>query len=738
MGARGAVSRVAIASALLTVGVLACLIPEPAAGQQRLTVAVRSGINPGLDLPPPQVSRRSPAASWRSFVTLGEQGLFGAAAHLLDLTEVPVDQQRAVGTEVAEKLFRSIEVLGLGADVVTSDDPEGPKRDDEPLNAVVVARFHRAGISGEIWLRRTQDSKTGELAWLFTRQTVSSARFWFRVMVQGEKPRGALELNTGLGELPASVRRGNPRETVSGFLAAARGGHFLTAAHYLDLGAIDGDRQAAEGSRLARRLMLILVRTGCVNLAKVSNDALGAPEIGVADNQERLATLDVHGEPAEILLSRKWDAELGQVWTFSRDTVAQIDALYGAYGLGWLGDHMPAFLFAVGFGGLQLWQWLALILIAIVGWGVSRLVGHWIVVLVRTGASRTRAGWDDAAAAALDGPLGFLLWGLVLAVASPLVGLTPAVHRVTRMLWEVLALIGLGWLASRVVDLLASRVRAAGERNALALSLVPVAQRVIKVIVFALLVLAALDVVGVKVVAVLAGLGLGGLALAFAAQKTLENLLGAFAIAGDRPFKVGDFVLIGEVLGTVEDVGLRSTSVRTLERTLVSIPNGNVASGLITNFSLRDRMLYNPTIGVVYGTTPEQLTFITDEIRKLLLTHPSVWPEVTRCRFKDFGASSLDIEVFCWIDTSDYNRYTAVREELNFAIAAIVERAGTSFAFPSRSVYLAREGGIDRERASAVAEEVKGRAERGELAVPEASQELLDKLLAAREPERGK
>jgi MscS family membrane protein len=734
MDARRAVRRVAIASAVVTVGMLACLMPGPVASQQRLAVAVRSGINPGLDLPPPQVSRRSPASSWRSFMTLGREGLFSAAAHLLDLTEVPLAQQRTVGTEVAEKLFRVVQELGLRDDTVSSDDPEGPKRDDEPLNAVVVARFRRSGISGEIWLRRTQDAKTGELAWLFTRQTVSSAGFWFRVIVQGQKPRGALVLNQGLGELPASVRRGNPRETVSGFLSAAREGHFLIAAHYLDLGAIAKDSQPIAGPRLARRLMLVLVRTGCVNLAKVSNDALGAPEAAVADNEERLATLDTHGEPVEILLARQWDAELGQVWTFSRNTVAQIDELYAAYGLGWLGDHMPALLFAVQLWGLQLWQWLALILIAIVGWGVSRLVGHWLVVLFRSAASRTRARWDDAVVASLDGPLGFLLWGLALAVASPLVGLTPGVHRVTQIVWQVLALIGLGWMSSRAVDLLASHLRASGERNALALSFVPVAQRVAKIVVFALLVLAALDVVGVKVVAVLAGLGLGGLAVAFAAQKTLENLFGAFAIAGDRPFRVGDFVLIGEVLGTVEDVGLRSTSVRTLERTLVSIPNGAATAGVITNFSVRDRMLYNPTIGVIYGTTVEQLRFITDEIRKLLLTHPSVWPEVTRCRFKDFGASSLDIEVFCWIDTGDYNRYTAISEELNFRIAEIVERAGTSFAFPSRSVYLAREGGIDLERAGAVAEELRERAERGELAVPEPSQELLDKLLAARDP----
>jgi MscS family membrane protein len=725
----------ALAVGVTLATVISLLSPAELAAQQRLAIAERASINPGLDVPPPQVARRTPAASWRSFLSLGRAGLYGAAAHLLDLTEVPQDEQRAVGAEVAEKLFKVVERLDLHDDAVTSDEPQGPKENGEALNAVVAARFQRAGISGEIWLRRTKDVKTGELAWLFTRQTVSSARFWYSVIVAGEKPHGTANLNEGLPPAPPDVRRANPRETVVAFLTAAREGRFLNAAQYLNLTGIPPARQAAEGARLARRLMLVLLRTGGVNPAKISNDPMGAPEMGVAENQERVATLEAHGEPVEVLLSRQWSPDLGVVWTFAPATVKEINALYSAHGLGWLGDHLPAFFFSIEFAGVQLWQWLALLVIAVAAWGVARLLGHWLVLASRALAHRTRATWDDAIPRALDGPLGFLLWAATLALASPLIGLTPGVQSVTHVVWKLLAVVGVAWLMARVIDLLAAQVRTSGARNALALSFIPVAQRVAKAVVFALLVLVALDVVGVKVVAVLAGLGLGGLAVAFAAQKTLENLFGAFAIAGDRPFKVGDFVLIGDVLGTVEDVGLRSTRVRTLQRTLVTIPNGSVTNGLITNFSVRDRMLYNPTIGVVYGTTAAQLTLITDEIRKLLLTHPAVWPDVTRCRFAAFGASSLDIEVFCWIDTSDYNRFTAISEELNFRIAEIVENAGSSFAFPSRSVYIAREGGINRERAAQASKEVADRRQRGELAVPEPSEELLDKLLTARKSE---
>lgn len=709
-----------------------CAASLLSAAQGHLAVANRKAINPGLGTPPPQVSRVSPAAAWRSFMQLGEQQEFEAAAHLLDLTEVPLAQQRDVGETVAKRLYRVLRTLGVARDAVTTDDAEGPKEGGEPLNVVVVTNFRRAGISGEVWLRRTRDQSSGELAWLFTRQTVSSVPFWYSVIIKGERPKGALDLDVGLGELPASVQRSNPRETLTGFLAAATKGRFHGAAFYLDLSAIPAVQQSAEGARLARRLMLVLLRKGWIKSSKVSNDSLGAPELGIPENQELLASPSVEGKPVDILLGRQWDAQLGQIWTFTPETVAQIDTLYDAYGYGWIGDHLPTLFFALAFAGLQLWQWLALLLIVGLGFGVARVVGHWLVLLFRSLAARTSVEWDDAVAQALDGPLGFVLWAATIALAGPIIGLTVAAQAITHMAWKLLALIGVGWLLFRLLDLFTMQMRRAGGRNTLALSLVPIVHKIGKFVVTAMILLAALDVVGVKVVALLAGFGLGGLAIAFAAQKTLENLFGALAIAGDQPFKVGDFVTVNGITGTVEDVGLRSTRVRTSERTLVTIPNGSVVAGPITNFTARDRMLYNPTIGVVYGTTAAQLTYITDEIRKLLLTHPRVSADTTRCRFASFGDSALNLEVFTWIETSDYNEYTAIAEELNFAIARIVESSGSGFAFPSQTLYLARDGGLDAARAREIAAEIEERRRRGELAVPEPSDELAARLKAQR------
>jgi MscS family membrane protein len=707
----------------------------PAGAQQHMEIAARDAINPGLPTPPPpQVSRSTPAASWRSFLALGKTGNFAAAANLLDLTEVPAAQQGAVGADVAEKLYRVVAEVGLAPDAVSNDDPRGPVEGGSPLNVVVAGRFRKSGVAGEIWLRRTRDDKSGEVAWLFTRQTVSDARFWYQVMFEGARPHAAVAIDAGLGAPPVTVHRSNPRETVAGFLAATAAGHFRDGAFYLDLGGLPEAKQPSEGPRLARRLMLVLLRTGWIDPARISNDPLGAPEAGVPDNEEKLAEATVGDRKVDLTLARVWDAQRGQIWTFSRASVGEIDALYGTYGFGWVGDHLPRVFFSVELLGLRLWQWATLLLIILAGWVVSRVVGHWLARALRALAGRTRIEWDDAFVGALDGPLGFILWALAVALASPLVGLTPSAQQVTHVGWKLLALIGVAWLLFRAVDALTARLRGIGATRPLALSFAPIVQRIGKVLVVAFVLLAALDVVGINVVALLAGFGLGGLAVAFAAQKTLENLFGAVAIAGDRPFRVGDFVQIGDIVGTIEDIGLRSTKVRTLQRTIVTMPNGAVVGGNIINYTVRDRMLYNPVIGVTYGTTAAQLVYITDEVRKLLLTHPRVWPGVTRCRFKEFGAYSLNLEVFCWIDTPDYNEFTALAEELNFRIAEIVEAAGSSFAFPSQTLFLTREAAADAERPAAVAQEVERRRQQGELAVPEPSDALLAQLLAQRKP----
>ncbi len=716
---------------LVVVAVAACVaqgVSATGGGGDVLEVAEREAINPGLPAPPAGVVRATAAGAWQSLLQLCAEQRYVPAAHLLDLTEIRVADQQELGKELAAKLCRLLSARGVERiSAGALGQPSGA--DGEGGNAVVAAHFQRGGVAGEVWLRRTRDLSSGEVAWLVTRRTVSSIPFWYSVVVEGKSIQEQGPLNEGLGPPPAGLKRGSPREAVNGFLALARRGDFAAAAHFLDLSELPSEQQARVGQLLARRLMLMLVRQGWVRSSKLSNDPAGAPEQGVADDRELLAAVPVRGREVELTLQRRVDSELGMIWTFSADTVAEIPALYRSYGYSLIGDHLPVVFFAVTFAGLQLWQWCALVLIVGVGWVVGRAVGHWAVAILRALARRTESTWDDVAVHTLDGPLGIVLWGSWLSLAAPWVGLDPASFRVTHTLFRLLVLVGLAWLLFRTVDAITAQMRrAAGEVNSLALGFIPILTKVLKTLVVLLAALAALDTVGVNVMALVAGLGLGGLAIAFAAQKTIENLFGAVAIAGDRPFKVGDFITIGDITGTVEDVGLRSTRLRTLQRTLVTIPNGAVANERVTNLTARDRMLYNPVLGVVYGTTPDQLVFIIDETRKLLLTHPRVFQSAQRVRFRGFGAYSLDIEVVAWVMTQDFVEFTAIAEELNLAIMRIVEASGSSFAFPSQTLYLGRDGGLDAGKAEEIAREVERRRAAGELAVPEPTPALLATL----------
>jgi MscS family membrane protein len=699
----------------------AALIAALALGAAHGTTAAQQevvrleAINPGLGVLPADVGRSSPAATWRSFLTLAGAGKFDQAANLLDLSEIAPGQQGTVGAETAEKLYRVLQLLRARMDAVTTEDEAGPTTDGRPTNVVVAQRFERSGITGEVRLRHTLGLSPYELAWLFSRETVASVPFWYRVLVKREAPRGAEPLDVGLGPIPSEVQRGTPRETVAGFLAACQEGRFDLAAYYLDLGAIPPERQRQEGPHLARRLMLVLQRTGWVDLSKVSNEPLGTPETGVPENEQLFSVVEIGHQPVELLLTHRLDAELGHVWTVSQDTVAEIDRLYAAHGYGWLGDHAPLALFALSVADLQLFQWLGILAGLLGSWLVSRVLARWVVRLFRRLARRTVVNWDDAITWALNGPVTVLLSAVILLIAARLLGLTPIGWTVVRYITKLLFLFGVGWFLVRLVDAGAEHVRATAKAGSQAgLGFLPMATRVAKTVVVLLIGLGALDLFGINVIAGLGALGLTAAAIAFAAQKTLENLFGTASIASDRPYEVGDFVMIGQDLGTVEDIGLRSTRLRTIGRTLVAIPNGLIATGRVENYTARDRIMYNPVLTLVYDTTVAQLKYVIEGIRQLLLSHPKVSQDGHRVRFAAFGESALRVEVWCWIATREFVEYTGVVEELNFAIAGIVERAGTSFAFPSRTLYMAKDGVVDADRAREIEREMAARGESGE------------------------
>jgi len=235
-------------------------------------------------------------------------------------------------------------------------------------------------------------------------------------------------------------------------------------------------------------------------------------------------------------------------------------------------------------------------------------------------------------------------------------------------------------------------------------------------------------IAGINLTAVLAGLGVGGIAVALAAQKTLENLLGGITIVSDQPIRVGDFCRVGDYLGTVQTVGLRSTRIRTLDRTIVSIPNGQLALMNLENFTLRDQIWFHHTLRLRLETTTDQLQYILAEIHEMLYKHPKVESSSARVRFVRFGNSSLDLEVFAYVSETDYEAFLHIQENLLLRIMDIVAAGGSALAFPSQTTYLAQDAGIDAGKTQKANSPVRERREQSELPFPDFSPETIAKV----------
>jgi MscS family membrane protein len=218
-------------------------------------------------------------------------------------------------------------------------------------------------------------------------------------------------------------------------------------------------------------------------------------------------------------------------------------------------------------------------------------------------------------------------------------------------------------------------------------TLVPLLSNILRVTLAIVALLVALAQFGYPVTTLLAGLGIGGIAVALAAQKTVEHLFGSVSLAADRAFRVGDWVRVGTTEGEVERIGLRSTSIRTIERTVVRVPNGRLADESIETMGERDRMAFRTDLDLTYETTPEQFEAIRRDIDAALRAHPAIWPERIRVHLTTFAESAIRMNVTCWFQTTDVNEFLNYRHDLMLSFMRIVQRHGSGFAFPSRTIY---------------------------------------------------
>jgi MscS family membrane protein len=354
-------------------------------------------------------------------------------------------------------------------------------------------------------------------------------------------------------------------------------------------------------------------------------------------------------------------------------------------------DHIPDVLMQRGPFDLRLWQWLALPAAVAIAWLGGLLLGFLVRSWLGRLARRSANEWDDALLERSRLPLAMASMVAVSFLLLPLLALEESAREVAERALRSALFIAFVWIVFRTIDVtqsIASRA-AWATTHPLSRSLLPLGTRVLKVGVLAVAVVVMLAQLGYPVASLVAGLGIGGLAVALAAQKTLENLFGAFSIGMDQPLREGDFVKIEDFVGTVESVGLRSTRIRTLDRTLISMPNGKLAELRVESYSARDRIRLACTIGLVYGTSSSTLRGILAGLEQVLRSHPRIWSESVVVRFKEFGPSSLDVEVMAWFLTQDWTEFQLIRQDVLIDFMAVVETSGSSFAFPTRTLHVA-------------------------------------------------
>lgn len=355
----------------------------------------------------------------------------------------------------------------------------------------------------------------------------------------------------------------------------------------------------------------------------------------------------------------------------------------------WLREFLPQFFFNTGPRGLMWWQLLAFPVLMAVGWVAGRVLGALARGLLHRMFRHTKTLWDDRLLKRVGPALTVLFGALTFRLLLPLVGLgAKAELFVVHDLLHTLVILTTFWALWRSVGvfthMLLDQTWAIG--NPSAKSLLNVIGNVAKAAVAIGCTVTVLASFGYPVTTAVAGLGIGGIALAFGAQKTVENLFGYVAISADQPFRIGDVVKIGAFTGEVERIGARSTRVRTPDRTLVTIPNGPLSEMAIETFGARDRIRFLTSLGLSYDTTDTQVRLVMAGVENLLRKHPKTWPDTVVVRLAALGPVSIDIEVMCWFVTTDFDQFRVFRQDALFGIMRIVADAGASFALPSQAI----------------------------------------------------
>ncbi|HEX2339217.1 MAG TPA: mechanosensitive ion channel family protein [Vicinamibacterales bacterium] len=482
------------------------------------------------------------------------------------------------------------------------------------------------------------------------------------------------------------LNRDTPRGTVQGFLSAARQGQSDLASQYLNT-SLTG--QAA--ADLAQQLFVVLDARLQTSIRRLSDAPEGSRANPLRPNQEVVGVIESGGGNEEIVVVRIERGSSGPIWLFSERTLSLVPTLYEEITLRWTERILPRFLTARRIGGVRLFEWLTVLLGLPLFYVVTALLNRVLTPLIRGSWRRIFRQSDLFAGNVLPAPVRLLLLAFAIRWVLATLPLSLLVRQVWSNAASLINVAAVVWLLVLLNGEIEQFIRRRFPRANVSAgaSLLRLLRRVFDLLVIFVGMMAVLRRFGVDPTPALAGLGVGGIAVALAAQKTLENLVAGASLLFDQAVRVGDFMKMGDIAGTIDHIGLRSTRIRTLDRTIVIVPNSQIANASLETISARDKFWFHPVVGLRYETTPEQLRAVVDGIRGLLEKHRSIDRESVRVRFFRLGAFSLDVDVFAYLYARDWNHFLEIQEQLLFGVTEIVSRAGTEIAFPSQTMYVA-------------------------------------------------
>jgi len=493
--------------------------------------------------------------------------------------------------------------------------------------------------------------------------------------------------------------RQTPRSTVVGFLKYLALHDYVTAARYM---------QQPPGKDLNVPKLIQQIQTfhpryqGDVSL--LSDDPNGTVDPVLPLGQMSAGTLQAGDRSIDVVLVRVNDPTWGKIWLVSQKTVAALPVFAAE-----LKNESPtgvnrirlAILRGPQLLNLSSGQWLGWLISIPVSWLLAWLLAFLLSVPARTWRAVRKLSfhtiWETPLGLPLRCMIAILLHTFFIYLLQP-----PILYRFYYYRFLAALFVGcLAWFASRITDQgFDSALNRVRTQNRGGESILILMRRLNRVLIAIIALVVALATLGLNITTALAGLGIGGLAIALAAQKTLENLLGGITLLMDKAVQVGDFCKIGDRVGTVEDIGLRSLKIRTLDQNMLVVPNGLLAQMQFENMKNRPKLLIQQSFSLRIETEVEQLRFVLDRIKSMLDQHPMIEAGNSRIRLVGFAGAAFQLELFAYGTTSDWTQLTAIRQDVLLKIVDIVEASGTGFAAQTQLTYLSRDTGIDKEKAN--------------------------------------